>query len=194
VGDACYPNLYVRTVMSVKALVVYESMYGNTRAIAEGIARGLGNAADVTLVAVGQVSDEHVRDADLLVVGGPTHVHSMSRTSTRKAAIEAAAKPDSGLAVEEGADGRGLREWIADLGELNVRAAAFDTRVQGPVVLMGRAARAIERSLRNRGATVVADGESFLVSKSNRLVPGELERAERWGAQLAADAVVVARV
>lgn len=180
--------------MSLKALVVYESMYGNTHAVAEGIARGLTNAADVTVVPVGQVSNQLVREADLLVVGGPTHVHSMSRASTRKAAVEAAHEADSVLAVEDGAEGQGLREWIAGVQELNVRAVAFDTRVQGPAVLMGRASRAIERSLRKRGANMVAEGESFLVSKDNRLVAGELERAERWGAQLAVDAVAIARV
>jgi flavorubredoxin len=180
--------------MSVKALVVYESMYGNTRAVAEAIARGLGNSADVTLAAVGHVSDELVREAELLVVGGPTHVHSMSRASTRKAAVEAAHKPDSGLVVEDGAGGQGLREWFVGVQELNLRAAAFDTRVQGPVVLMGRASRGIERSLRKRGANMAAESESFLVSKGNRLLIGELKRAEGWGAQLGADAVVLARV
>jgi hypothetical protein len=168
-------------------------MYGNTRAVAEAIARGLANAADVTLVPVGQVSDELVQGADLLVVGGPTHVHGMSRASTRKAALDAADKPDSGLAVEDGAGGRGLREWFASVQKLNVRAVAFDTRVQGPVVLMGRASKGIGRSLRDRGATMVAGSESFLVSKANRLIAGELERAERWGGQLAADSVRVAR-
>jgi hypothetical protein len=118
----------------------------------------------------------------------------MSRASTRKAAVEAAHQADSVLAVEDGAEGQGLREWIAGVQVPNVRAVAFDTRVQGPAVLMGRASRAIEHSLRKRGVKMVAEGESFLVSKDNLLVAGELERAERWGAQLAADAVVIARV
>ncbi|WP_353744571.1 flavodoxin domain-containing protein, partial [Thermocrispum sp.] len=49
------------------ALVVYESMYGNTKAIAEAIARGLASAAQVDLVEVG--SAPSTVDADVLVVG-----------------------------------------------------------------------------------------------------------------------------
>ena len=81
---------------------------------------------------------EVLADADLVVVGGPTHAHGMSRAATRKAAVEAANKPVSGLKVEPGALGPGLREWLGALDRHQVKAAAFDTRMHGPAALTGR--------------------------------------------------------
>ena len=98
------------------AVVVYESMYGNTHLIADAIGAGLRTAFDVRVVPVSQVSGEIIADADLLVVGGPTHVHGMSRASTRNAAVQAADKPGGGLRVEPDPLGPGLREWFGSLG------------------------------------------------------------------------------
>ena len=74
----------------MKAVVVYESMYGNTHLIAEEIGNGLraNPNADVAVVPVDGASMELLEGVDLVVVGGPTHAHGMSRTSTRKAAVE----------------------------------------------------------------------------------------------------------
>jgi Flavodoxin domain len=74
----------------MRAVVAYESMYGNTRRVAEAIAAGLQSTCSVTLVPVSQLERESLDTADLIVIGGPTHVRGMSRTSTRKAAEEAA--------------------------------------------------------------------------------------------------------
>lgn len=125
---------------------------------------------------------------DLVVVGGPTHVHGMSRASTRKAAIEQAAKSDAGLSVDRDANGPGVREWLASLDRITA-AAAFDTRVDAPAALTGRASKAIARELRNHGAHLVVEPESFLVSKENVLEPREEARAEEWGRRLSDDVV-----
>jgi flavodoxin len=61
------------------ALVVYESMYGNTHRIAEAIARGLRSAYAVQVISVTGARYEHVGRYDLIVAGGPTHAHGMSR-------------------------------------------------------------------------------------------------------------------
>jgi flavodoxin len=74
---------------ALRALVVYESMYGNTQRIAEAIARGLRSAYVVQVVSVGGARYEHVGCYDLIVAGGPTHAHGMSRPDTREAAIRA---------------------------------------------------------------------------------------------------------
>lgn len=103
----------------MRAVVVYESMFGCTRRVADAIARGLGERLAATVVAVGQASPDMVAGAGLVVVGGPTHMHSMSRPVRRRMAVSMAHKPDGGLALEPGADGVGLREWFADeLGRL----------------------------------------------------------------------------
>ncbi len=59
-------------------------------------------------------------------------------------------------------------------------AAAFDTRFEGPEILTGRASLGIGRRLRHFGYTEVAAPRSFLVSRDNRLVEGEPDRARQW--------------
>ena len=176
----------------MRALVVYESMYGNTHAVADRIGAGLASAFEVTVVPVWAASAEAVAGADLLVVGGPTHVHGMSSSFSRRAAREAAAKPGSGLSMDA-ADADGLREWLEEVGPGGGRqAAAFDTRVKGPATLTGHASSGIARRLRRRGFRVVAAPESFLVDKENRLLSGELGRAEGWGTALGGRAATAA--
>jgi Flavodoxin domain len=180
-------------VTTMRAVVVYESMYGNTRLIADAIAVGLRSAFDVTIVPVSQASPAVLADADLVVVGGPTHAHGMSRPSTRKAAAEAASKPVSPLTVEPDALGPGLREWFGSLGRYPVKAAAFDTRIHGPAALTGRASKGITRLLHAYGFDVAAEPESFLVTRRDRLVRHELTRARGWGTNLVADIAPSAR-
>jgi hypothetical protein len=173
-------------VRIMRAVVVYESMYGNTHLIADAIGAGLEAVFDVRVVPVSHAGPEVIADADLVVVGGPTHVHGLSRASTRKAAVQAADKPVGGLTVEPDALGPGLREWFGSLGDYPVRAAAFDTRMHGPAALTGRAAKGVTRLLREHGFDVIAEPESFLVTKQDRLEPQEQDRARDWAAKLAA--------
>ena len=170
----------------MKAVVIYESMYGNTHLVADAIGKGLSEAADVVVIPVAEAEPALIDEADLIVVGGPTHAHGVSRPSTRKAAVAAAEKPGSNLAVDEDAEGPGLRDWFATLDWMSGRAAAFDTRADAPAALTGRASKGIMRLLRHHGFTVVADPESFLVTKANHLEPDQEQRARDWGAELAA--------
>ncbi len=170
----------------MRAVVVYESMYGNTHLVADAIGAGLGTAFDVTVVPVSQAAPPVLAGADLMVVGGPTHVHGMSRASTRKAAVQAADKPGSGLKAEPDAQGPGLREWFSSLGRVPVKAAAFDTRYDGPVAFTGQASKRVARLLRAHGFSAAIQTESFLVTKQNQLVAGESARAREWGTKLAA--------
>lgn len=170
----------------MRAVVVYESMYGNTHQVADAIGAGLRTAFDVGVVPVSEASTATIADADLVVVGGPTHMHGMSRATTRKWAVQAANRPVGDLKVEPGALGPGLREWFGSLGRYPVKAAAFDTRLNGPAAMTGRASKAVARLLRAHGFDVVARPESFLVTKQDRLQPEETTRAREWGARLAA--------
>ena len=169
----------------MRAVVVYESMYGNTHLIADAIGAGLEAAYDVSVVPVSHAGPEVIAAADLIVAGGPTHVHGMSRASTRKAAVKAADNPVGDLKVEPDALGPGLREWFGWLGRYPVRAAAFDTRMHGPAALTGRAAKGIAHRLREHGFHLVAEPESFVVTKQDRLEPAEQDRARDWGTTLA---------
>jgi len=170
----------------MRVAVVYESMFGSTRLVAEAIAKGLTARADVRVMGVADAPDAF-DGFDLVIVGGPTHAWGMSWPSTRRGATLRVSKPGSGLVLEPGADvGPGLREWLASLGGVDVRAAAFDTRIKSPVLFTGRASRSIGRHLARLGLTVVAPPESFLVDKESHLLPGELDRALAWGVQLSA--------
>lgn len=165
------------------ALVVYESVYGNTRAIAEAIADGLGDASALP------VSKAGTPECDLLVVGGPTHMHGLS--SARSRSMAAAAGNEDGVRVEpEATEEPGLRIWLRELPQASgARAATFDTRLDRSPWLTGLASHAIARRLRHRGYDIAAS-ESFLVAESEGpLEPDELERARAWGAQLAASRV-----
>jgi hypothetical protein len=168
----------------MQVVIVYESMYGNTRLIADAIGAGISPAADVIVVPVADAGPEMLHGADLIVVGAPTHVHGMSRARTRQAAAEAAQKPGSGLALEPAALGPGVRDWLASVGDHRTRAAAFDTRMHGPAALTGRSSKDIARELRRHGFDLIQKPESFFVTKDNNLDASEEARARAWGAQL----------
>ena len=61
--------------------------------------------------------------------------------------------------------------------------------MHGPAALTGRASKGVVRLLRAHGFDVVAEPESFLVTKQDRLEPQESTRAREWGAGLAATIV-----
>ncbi|MEU1423978.1 flavodoxin domain-containing protein [Kitasatospora sp. NPDC005751] len=173
-------------------VVVYESMYGNTREIAEAIAEGVHRAdpeASVDCLPVSRADAEVARTADLLVVGGPTHMHGMSSgVSRRMAAVGEAKKEgneDAAHEAHETARGPGLRSWFHSLPktEPGTHAAAFDTRAG--TRMSGGAADGIAQRLTRHRYDVVTDPEGFVVEETDGpLRQGEIERARAWGAGL----------
>lgn len=169
----------------MKALVVYESLYGNTAAIGEAIAASLrAHGLEVTSGPVSKITPSETAGTDLLVVGGPTHMHGMSRPSTRKVGAE-----DEKNTFAEPTVAPGLREWLMGLPSGAGRfAAAFDTRIHKSAVLTGSAAKGIERRLGEQGFRLVAGPQSFFVTGENRLEAGETEHAATWAGSLAESA------
>jgi hypothetical protein len=176
-----------KEVISMRALVVYESMYGNTQLVANRIADGLRPRFEATVVPVAQATRELLDAADLLIVGGPTHMHRMSTMATRHMAVTTAAKNGSGLATNPGADGPGAREWLNGIGAGNGNrlVAAFDTRLDGLPALTGHASHGISRLLIKHGYRLIVVPQSFLVNKQNVLLDGEQARARQWGSTVA---------
>jgi menaquinone-dependent protoporphyrinogen IX oxidase len=172
-------------VLQMRAVIIYESMYGNTHLIAEAIARGLQPGNDVAAVPVAKATRELLDGTDLVVAGGPTHVHGMSKAATRKAAVDQAQKKAGQPALDADAEGPGLSDWFGSLGHMSACAAAFDTRLTGPAVFTGRASKGIARLLERHGLRLIAQPESFLVT-GNTLQQGEEDRAQEWGQALAA--------
>jgi hypothetical protein len=167
----------------MRALVIYESMYGNTRSVATAIADGLAGTMEVDLLEVGAAPTTLGGDVDLIVVGAPTHAHGLKPGRARTPP----ARP-GGLV----SPGIGLREWLAAVrgGSARVRGAAFDTTLKGPRLLWGSAAEAADKRLRTLGLTIVMPPESFHVKGPlgpvyDTLEDGEVERAHAWGAALA---------
>jgi hypothetical protein len=169
----------------MKAAIVYESLYGNTHAEANAIAEGMAGAAETQVLSVEEAAGMEAAATDLLVVGGPTHIHGMSRKPMWEIAVKDALEhPEKGLVPDPAAGGLNLRAWFASLDKAKGRAAAFDTRLEGNKLLTGQASKGIAKRLRQHGLEVVAEPASFLVDESNQLVPGELDRAREWGKSL----------
>jgi len=164
--------------MHTSTLVVVESMWGNTRGIAEALAERLGD--DVTLLDVADAPSPLPQEVNLLVVGGPTHAFSMSRVSTRRDAEGKGAKAPH---VD-----RGVREWLDDLPACDhVDVATFDTRIGSVRHLPGSAAKAAAKKVRRHHLGRLVDTESFYVADTaGPLLDGELERAGAWGQSLVA--------
>ena len=169
----------------MKAIVIYESMYGNTHRAAEAIADGLGEHAEVEVVAVSDASPEVVAGAELLVVGAPTHVHGMPSGMSHKAVAEDAKKHPE-YEHDPAAEGPALKDWFDGIAKADgVAAAAFDTRLGKPKLVTGSAAKGIAKRLRRHGYQVVCE-ESFIVDDgTGPLHEGELDRAREWGRDLA---------
>jgi hypothetical protein len=168
----------------MSVLVIYESMFGNTEAIAEAVAEGIrregeqappGQPVDVLTVADAptQIPD----DVTMVLVGGPTHAFSMSRESTRADAVRQGATGTPRL---------GIREWIDSCEPRpDLPVHTFDTRVHVRM-MPGSAAKQAAIALRRRGFEQAKRGESFWVGgKDGPLSHDEIVRARAWGAFLA---------
>ena len=163
----------------MRALVVFESMFGNTQAIAEAVADGLATCMEVDLAEVGTAADVVRDDIDLLLVGGPTHAFGLSRPKTRRDAVDRSRRGVVSAGV-------GLREWLDSLRDVprGTAAAAFDTRADKPR-LPGAASRAAHKRLLRLGFRVVAPPQSFYVAgMTGPLVAGEEDRARQWAERL----------
>lgn len=162
----------------MRALIVYESLWGNTEGIARAIAEQLQTAMTVEVVDA-DAAPTNVDGFDLVLVGGPTHAFSMSRPSTRENAVSQHGAP--------WAPARGIREWLGSLEHAphGTRAATFDTRVDRPR-LPGSAARAAKQELQSLGFDIVTKQKSFRTHDyAGPLVDGEVQRAAEWAKEIA---------
>jgi len=164
----------------MRTVIVYESLYGNTHEVAARLAEAAQARGEVALVPVSQAGPDLLVGADLVMVGGPTHAHGMSRPSTRSQGVRQAVEHGQ-PALDPDAEGNGLREWFDTLAPADgVWSVAFDTRMEGSALLTGRASKGIASRLAAHGLRLVAPPESFLVDHQNHLEPGEGDRARSW--------------
>lgn len=143
-------------------LIVYHSVFGNTRAVVEAIAAALSEKGAVRLIEADRFSAPEPGEAELLIVGCPTHRHNVP-----------AVVRDMFERMHRGAL-RGLA------------VAAFDTRYHMPRWKSGSAALRVARKLRRYGGRQVVPPESFFVAaREGPLAAGEAERAWRWARAIA---------
>ncbi len=143
----------------MNCVVVYASRSGNTERIAAAIAEAFRSHGPVQLFAADAAPTTVPAGTDLLVVGGPTEGHGMTDPIQRF--------------VDE----------LTHASMEGVAVAAFDTRLRWPKVLSGSAADGIAKRLAAAGARVIGV-ESFIVTRTPTLEPGEEERATTWAATL----------
>lgn len=155
----------------MKALVVYDSVFGNTERVAHAIREALGPPEAVEIVRVSDVSPEQLTSCDILIVGSPTR----------------AFQPTGGT--------KRLLKNIRAGGLKGIKVAAFDTRLSvedtdsGLLVflvrLFGYAAEPIAGRLKKKGGDLVVAPEGFIVEGTEGpLREGELERAADWARQI----------
>jgi len=156
----------------MKALVVYDSFFGNTEMVAKAIAAALATKLEVTAIKADQVELHQLSDLDLLVVGSPTRAFNPSPNT---------------------------KSFIKGLSPLTgVKVAVFDTRLNVEeanskvlvvlVKLFGYASEKMLKALQKKGGQALLPADWFVVKDSEGpLKDGELERAEAWaGSMLAA--------
>jgi hypothetical protein len=164
-------------VSKVKAVVVYESHWGNTEAVARAIADGIGS--DARALNTDEATGAVIAGADLVVAGAPVIAFALPREGTRRqlaSDIKAPRPADVSHPL--------LRSWLDALPAGHGWGAAFETRIWWS--LRG-ATGTIEAKLKRAGYRRLAKSERFIVAGGyGPLRDGELERARQWGAALAA--------
>ena len=153
----------------MNTLVVYYSKFGNTRRIAQAIAETLGQTNTARALSIEQVSIDDVQDADLVVMGSPTHYQAVPKVVRR---------------FLKTFPRRSLRKkWVT----------AFDTSLKmwGPIMLL-TAAHGITSRLQRLGGRRLARPQTFLIRNADLptqgevdlLYEGELDRARSWARTL----------
>lgn len=147
----------------VKALIVYDSLHGNTEKIARAIAASLAPSGDVKVLRAGEANISALESIDFLIVGSPTQ----------------GGRPT--LAIQD------FLNRISEPAVRGISVAAFDTRISTRWVgIFGYAAGKIAGSLKTKSGTLILPPEGFFVKGTEGpLKEGELERAASWAKGIA---------
>ncbi|NTW29481.1 MAG: flavodoxin [Coriobacteriia bacterium] len=161
----------------MQAIVVYESLWGNTAAIAQAIAEGLGNGTRA--LSTTEAFGSAVGDADLIVAGAPVLGFSLPTEQMRENLRVNPGKAPKAPDLSHPS----MRSWLDALPEGSGRSAAFETRIWWSP---RGSAPTISRGLERAGYFPISKAERFIVEGGyGPLRKGELERARQWGADLA---------
>jgi len=160
----------------MRAVVVYESHWGDTETIARAIAEGLGEGAAV--MTTDEATGPAIAGVDLLVAGSPVMAFRLPQESMKKSIESAGVKSHKAADLTHPL----LRTWLEGLPTGHASAAAFETRLRWSP---GDATGSIEKSLRKLGYRMVSKPGRFVVTGSQGpLREGEVEKARQWGVEL----------
>jgi flavodoxin len=135
----------------MKAVVIYDSNFGNTKILAESIAKQIG----AQIHSVNDITQNDLIGLDLLIVGSPINAWHPTAKIT------------------------GFLSSLNPSSLSKVKAAAFDTRIK--IFISGNAAKKISRRLQEKGATIITEPRGFYVKdKEGPLSDGEIENAKQW--------------
>ncbi len=159
----------------MKAIVVYESLWGNTAAVARAIAEGMGPGARALSTAEAGPSD--IAGAELIVAGAPVLGFRLPDEGMRQSIRANPTRRRETISTPT------LRSWLAALPAGEGGYAAFETRLWWSP---GGATKAISAGMEKAGYHEVSKARRFIVNGTyGPLKDGELEKARQWGAELA---------
>jgi hypothetical protein len=160
----------------VKAVVVYESMWGSTAAIARAVAEGIGDSTPALSTA--EATADALVGIDLIVAGAPVIAFNLTSEVTRPkpgSLPPNAPAPDLSHPM--------MRSWLEALPAGSGTYAAFETKIRGP---FGHTVKTIGQLMEKAGYRCAADPLSAIVTgRYGGIKDGEIERARAWGASLA---------
>jgi flavodoxin len=157
----------------MKALIIYDSFFGNTEQIAQAMGKGLGSQKDVEILRVSQVKPEQLTGLNLLIVGSPTRGF----------------RPTPAIAKFLGnIPRRGLKGVKVAAFDTRIAVDDIDSRILPPLVkVFGYAAKPIADKLQKKEGELAIPPEGFFVKGTEGpLKEGELERAADWAKRIMA--------
>ncbi|GAA3598175.1 hypothetical protein GCM10022223_11850 [Kineosporia mesophila] len=163
----------------MRALLVYESMFGNTESVARAVAAGLGTVLRTDIHTVASAPLVLPDDVGLLVVGAPAGLEA-----TRHLAVTQAHR----AGIPARSTGIGVCEWLQRLQPADIPAVSFDTSVYTPFpATADNPADPVSHRLHHLGMRVMRHESFYTRDTLGPLEGRELEHARRWAQHLAAE-------
>ncbi|MDO8915873.1 MAG: flavodoxin family protein [Coriobacteriia bacterium] len=155
---------------------MYESLWGNTAAIARAVAEGLGD--DARALHTDEATADALAGIELIVAGAPLLGFSLPTEQMLAAQGDAMPAPPKPADISHPS----MRSWLAALPAGKGRSAAFETRIWWSP---GSAAKTILTGLEAAGYAAIERERFMVTGRYGPLKDGEIERARAWGAKLA---------
>ena len=146
----------------IRAVVIYHSLYGNTKVIAKRLTDGLKDGGIESICeSIDDIDINSIQDFDFIAIGCPTHMLSVSKQ---------------------------MKKFLLKLDDLNLegkKGFCFDTRYRGILnsriwlFLENSASRRIERKLKSLKVQIITKRRSAIVKGSRGPLKANTEKTFR---------------